>query len=108
MTSLLPADFDTLLSQMLEDSSVAQEYVNYFYKSTSFHSCNDACAKNVVNKIQMTLAVAGSDGNIDKIIDERFDDDDSDDEDDDDDDDDDDSDSDDNSDTDSDSDSYEI
>ena len=68
MTSLLPADFDNLLSRMLADSSIAQEYLNYFYKSTSFHSCDSACAENIVKGIKMTLSVPDTSAGVDDGI----------------------------------------
>ena len=58
MTSLLPVDFDNLLSRMLQDPSIAQEYRYYFYKSASPQQCDASCAKDVVSSIQMTLSVS--------------------------------------------------
>lgn len=68
MTSLLPVDFDNLLSRMLQDSSLAQDYVNYFYKSTSFHTCDSACAKDIVKHIKVPLLVSGTYD----VMDQRF------------------------------------
>merc|ERR1719230_2293846 len=60
MSALLPSDFDHLLSRMLVDSSVAQEYMYFYHKATSPQHCNARCAARVVKKITQYLTVRDS------------------------------------------------